>query len=34
MVLLRVPAYSQEAFIGFVILVAVIADIWLKREKT
>jgi simple sugar transport system permease protein/ribose transport system permease protein len=33
MVLLRVPAYSQEAFIGFVILVAVIADIWVKREK-
>jgi ribose/xylose/arabinose/galactoside ABC-type transport system permease subunit len=33
MVLLGVPAYSQEAFIGFVILVAVVADIWLKREK-
>ncbi|MCL4415527.1 MAG: ABC transporter permease [Actinobacteria bacterium] len=33
MVLLGVPAYSQEAFIGFVILVAVIADIWLRREK-
>jgi simple sugar transport system permease protein/ribose transport system permease protein len=34
MVLLGVPAYSQEAFIGFVILIAVVADIWLKREKS
>jgi len=33
MVLLSVPAYSQEAFIGLVILIAVIADIWLRREK-
>lgn len=34
MVLLHVTAYAQEAFIGVVILVAVIADIWLKRENT
>jgi len=33
MVLLSVPAYSQEAFIGLVILLAVIADIWLRRDK-
>jgi len=33
MVLMSVPAYSQEASIGGVILVAVIADIWLRREK-
>ena len=33
MVLLSVPAYSQEALIGGVILLAVIADIWLRREK-
>ena len=33
MVLLSVPAYSQESFIGFIILIAVIVDIWLKREK-
>jgi simple sugar transport system permease protein/ribose transport system permease protein len=33
MVLMSVPAYSQEALIGGVILLAVIADIWLRREK-
>jgi ribose/xylose/arabinose/galactoside ABC-type transport system permease subunit len=33
MVLMAVPAYSQEASIGAVILVAVIADIWLRRER-
>jgi len=33
MVLMSVPAYSQEASIGAVILLAVIADIWLRREK-
>ncbi len=33
MVLMSVPAYSQEAFIGVVILLAVIADIWLRRDK-
>jgi ribose/xylose/arabinose/galactoside ABC-type transport system permease subunit len=33
MVLLSVPAYSQEALIGGVILLAVVADIWLRREK-
>jgi simple sugar transport system permease protein/ribose transport system permease protein len=33
MVLMSVPAYSQEALIGGVILLAVVADIWLRREK-
>lgn len=33
MVLMSVPAYSQEALIGVVILLAVVADIWLRREK-
>ncbi|MGA2478985.1 MAG: ABC transporter permease [Spirochaetia bacterium] len=33
MVLMSVPAYSQEALIGAVILLAVVADIWLRREK-
>jgi len=33
MVLMSVPAYSQEASIGAVILLAVVADIWLRREK-
>lgn len=33
MVLLGVPTYGQEAFVGFVILIAVIIDIWVKREK-
>jgi ribose/xylose/arabinose/galactoside ABC-type transport system permease subunit len=33
MVLLSVPAYSQEATIGLVILIAVISDTLLRREK-
>jgi ribose/xylose/arabinose/galactoside ABC-type transport system permease subunit len=33
MVLIGVPAYGQEAFIGFVILIAVIMDTLLRREK-
>lgn len=33
MVLLGVPAYGQEAFVGFVILFAVVIDIWVKKEK-
>jgi len=33
MVLLGVQAYYQEAFIGLVILVAVLADTWLKRAR-
>ena len=33
MVLLGVPTYGQEAFVGFVILIAVVIDIWVKREK-
>jgi len=33
MVLLGVSAWGQEAFVGAVILIAVIADTWLKKEK-
>lgn len=33
MVLLGVQAYYQEAFIGLVILVAVLADTWLKQAR-
>ncbi len=33
MVLIGIPAYGQEAFIGFVILIAVILDTLLRREK-
>lgn len=32
MVLLGVPAFFQEAFIGIVILAAVLADIWIKKD--
>lgn len=34
MVLLGVQAYYQEAFIGLVILIAVLADTWLTRSKS
>jgi simple sugar transport system permease protein/ribose transport system permease protein len=34
MILLGIPAWGQEAFVGVVILVAVILDTWVKREKT